>query len=70
MLKNLNNYLGSSVRKMVSQQASSRFMKLAIYGELMTKGGDLIHDSTIRTEKAPFDEPDEKKDGATSSRDR
>ncbi len=35
----------------------------------MTKGGNLLHDSTIRREKQRFDEPDEKNDDATSVRD-
>ncbi len=37
---------------MVSQQASSRFLKTATEGELMTKSGNLFHGSTIRAEKA------------------
>ncbi len=39
---------------MVSQQATRRFLKTTTEGELMTKGGDLFHGSTIRTEKNSF----------------
>ncbi len=54
---------------MDSQQASSRFLKTTTEGELMTKGGNLFHGSTIHTKKQPFDEPNEKRDDATSGRD-
>ncbi len=51
------------------QQASSRFLKTTTESELMTKGGNLFHGSTIRTEKKQlFDEPNEKSDDATSGR--
>ncbi len=54
---------------MDSQQASSRFLKTTTEGELMTQGCNLFHGSTIRTEKQPFDEPNEKSGDATSGRD-
>ncbi len=55
---------------MVSQQASSRFLKTTTEGGLMTKGGNLFHGSTIRTKKQLFGEPDENSDDETSGRDR
>ncbi len=54
---------------MVSQQASSRFLKTTTEGELMTKGDKLFHGSAIRTKKQLFDEPDENNDDVTSVRD-
>ncbi len=67
-VKIVNSYWGSSEPKMVSQQASWRFLKTTTEGELMKNGGNLFHGSTIRTEKRLFDEPDEKSDDATSGR--
>ncbi len=52
--KIVNSYWGSFEPNMGSQQASSRFLKTTTEGELMTKGGNLFHGSTIRTEKAAF----------------
>ncbi len=52
--KNCQQLLGSSELKMVSQQASKRFLKTPTEGELMKNGGNLFHGSTIRTEKATF----------------
>ncbi len=47
-------YWGSSERKMVSQMASSRFLKATPEGKLMTKGVNLFHDLTIRTGEVAF----------------
>ncbi len=54
MQNNVNCYCGSSVPKMVSQQASSWFLQTTTEGKFLTKSGNLFHCSTIRTEKAAF----------------
>ncbi len=54
---------------MVSQHDSGRSLKISIEDELMTKGDNLFHGSTIRTEKPLFYEPDEKEDDTISGRD-
>ncbi len=66
--KNVNRYWGSSEPKIIAQQGSSRFMKTITKGELMTKGGNLFHISTIRKENPVFDVPNEKSDDASSPR--
>ncbi len=51
---------------MVSQQASSRFLKIAIEGKLMAKCSNLFYSATLRIEKQLFDELYENSDDATS----
>ncbi len=48
LVKNANCNCDSSEPKMVCQQVSSRFLKIAIEGELTPNGGNSFHGLTIR----------------------
>ncbi len=65
----MNSHWGSSDPKMVSQQASSRFLKTTSEGELMTKGGTCSMARRFAQKEQLFNGENKKNDDETSGGD-